>query len=401
MPVYYYQSIDKLGKKASNTIEAANEGEAKDKLRMQGLLITGLSNKKENKIPFRKRCKDLKGESLVTFTTQLAELLKASLPLYESLNSIEEQYRKDSFHPLIIRLCESIKEGGSLSSAMREFPASFSHDYCAMVEAGESIGALDIALDKLALMLAKKRKLNKQIVTALLYPAILLSFSCLTILMLLTFVIPTLEGLFEGREVNAFTSLVISFSHFFTRYPHLYIPVVLAIPLSLLYARRKKRFREWSQKLFLSLPIVKKIMVETALARFTRTLGSLLQGGVTMIAALQCARGVMRHPLLEKEIEEAEKKIVEGSRLSRELRKSKLIPTLVPRLLTIGEEGGKAQEMLLKLADIYEEEVEKKIARFLAILQPAILLLMGLIVGIIMLAVLLPLTDVNSFMNGG
>ena len=401
MPLYHYQSIDKAGKKLSQAITAPSLVEAKEKLRRQGILVTALSEKKEVSFALKKKSGELKGEHLVNFTSQLSELLKASLPLYESLLSLEEQCRGESFHPILLILCENIKSGSSLSKAMEQFPQSFSKDYCAMVEAGESIGALDLALDKLASLLSKQRKMNKQIITAMLYPLILLSFSCVTIFLLLTFVIPSLEALFEGREVNPFTTFVICISHFFTRWWHLYLPILFALPFLFAILNRKKEFRLRCHRLFLATPFLKKLLVETSLARFTRTLGSLLQGGVSMIPALQCARRVMNHPILEEVIEEAEKKIIEGSLLSKELRKSKHIPLLVSRLLSIGEEGGKTQEMLIKLADIFEEEVEKKLNRFLAILQPAILLLMGAVVGIIMLAVLLPLTDINSFMSGG
>lgn len=398
MPLYYYQAIDAKGKKSTKTIEAPHEKEARERLRRQGVLVIGLSA--QNKKSWLKKNPHLEKEALVTFTTQLAELLKASLPLYESLLSLEEQYRLESFHPVILAIAEEIKSGSALSKALAKHPESFNEHYIALVHAGESIGAIDKALEKLQHLLVKQMKLQKATMTALLYPAVLLCFSCFTLVMLLTFVIPSIEVIFADRPCNMITTCIISASHFVTRFWPLYLPLTLLTAVFGFYYTKKQKTRLWLSKKALSLPLIRSLIIESVLARFARTLGSLLKGGVSMIEAIALSRKVMRHPLLEEVVFEAEKKIVAGSFLSKELKKSPLIPTLVPRLLAVGEESGSLADMLLKIADIYEGEVEKRVGRLLALSQPAILLIMGAIIGLIMLAVLLPLTDINSFLGG-
>lgn len=401
MPVFHYQYLNLGGKKQIGTVEADSELDAKEKLRRQGTIVLSLSSgNKKSSSWHQKRKSSLRGKDLTTFTTQLGHLLTAGVPLYESLISLEEQYRQEAFHPVLLSLCERIKSGSSLSAAMEQFPESFNRLYCSMVKAGESVGVLDKTLEKLASLLTKQAAFRKQLVTALLYPLVLGAFSCGVIVMLLTFVIPSLEMIFEDRQVNGFTSFVISGSHFLTGWWMIYLPLLGGvITLLMLFLRSPRGNRLWNRQL-LKTPVLKTILTQAAIARFCRTMGTLLQGGVSLLQALQIARHVMRNPLLEEIIESAEKKIIEGSFLSVELKKNTLIPALVPRMLAIGEEGGNTPVMLQKIAEMYEEETEKTLARLTALAQPVILLIMGGIVGFVMLAVLLPLTDINAFLQG-
>lgn len=392
--LFQYRYIDDRGRKKRGLIEALHAAEAKEKLRAQKILVTALDSSTQKK----KRRDQIRKEALITFTTQLASLLKAGMPLYESLLSLEEQYRQESFHSILLHLCEQIKGGSSLSQAMEHYPDSFNRLYCSMVAAGESVGALDQTLEKLALLLGKQQKLKKQIITALIYPALLFGFSLIVAFLLLTFVIPSLETLFEDRNVNRFTKMVMSLSHFLTHQWIFYLPIIIGGATTLYFGLKTIKVKRWIQKRFLSIPFLKTLITQTAIARFSRTMGTLLEGGVSLIKALQIARKVMRNPFFEEVIEEAQAKIVEGSLLSVELKKSSLIPTLVPRMLAIGEEGGNTSDMLQKIADIYEEDVEKNLTRLTALAQPVILVIMGGIVGLIMIAVLLPLTDVSAFL---
>jgi len=398
MALFNYRYIDSAGKRKRGVIDATNTREAKEKLRSSGTVIIALEEASQNnKPPWKKRSHSLKGEMLITFTTQLAQLLAAGVPLYESLLSLEEQYRNEIFHPIILSLSDQIKEGASVSDAMNCFPNSFNDLYRAMVSAGESVGQLDKTLEKLATLLRKQNKVKKQLITALIYPALLFSFSVFIVLLLLIFVIPSLETLFEDRNVNSFTQLVIHLSHFFTRQWMFHLPLLGALVGGALFTAFSSKAKLWAQKQLLRTPFLKTLIIQAAMERFTRTTGTLLQGGVTIIQALKIGRKVMNNPYLEEVIEQAEQKIIEGSLLSIELKKSSLIPSLIPRMLAIGEEGGTTPIMLHKIADIYEEEVDKNVSRIMALAQPVILMIMGGVVGLIMLSVLLPLTDVSAF----
>ena len=400
MPLFHYRYIDSKGKKKSGIIDAEGVADAKEKLRTQKVLVLALEEKQlgKSKGVWRRQKEVIAGEHLINFTNQLSSLLIAGMPLYEGLICLEEQYRTEPFHPTVLYLCDQIKKGSSLSAAMRQLPESFDKLYCAMIAAGESVGALETTLGKLAALLAKQRKLKKQLTTAMIYPALLLSFSFIVCMLLLTFVIPSLETLFEDRSVNRFTSLVMGFSRFLTHQWALYMPLLflgIAGSTYLLFSPKGKLKMQW---LSLRLPLLKTLVTQTAMARFARTMGTLLQGGVTIIQALQISRKTMRNPFLEGVIEQAEGRIIEGSFLSAELKKSPLIPKLVPRMLAIGEEGGTAALMFNNIADLYEDEVDKTLTRVTSLAQPVILVIMGGVVGLIMLAVLLPLTDVNAFL---
>lgn len=398
MALYSYKYIDPKGKKKSGMLEADSLAHAKELLRAQKILVISLNLTSDKpKIFLKKKEPLLQGEALITFTTQLSQLLFAGLPLYESLLSLEDQSRNEPFHPIILSLCEQIKKGASLSEALGKFPNSFNTLYRSMVAAGESVGALDTTLDKLGTLLSKQRRLKKQLVTAMIYPFLLFSFSLVVILLLLTFVIPSLETLFEDRPVNRFTSLIMALSHFLTHGWLVYLPVLGFLSGGSLYLFSSEKGKRFFQRLVLRLPLLKTVVTQSAMARFSRSMGTLLQGGVTIIPALQISRKVMRNPFFEEIVENAEKKIIEGSFLSEEFKKSSLIPSLVPRMLAIGEEGGNAHLMFHKIADLYEEEVEKSLSRVTALAQPVILVVMGGIVGLIMLGVLLPLTDINAF----
>lgn len=391
MPVYQYQAFDQAGKKKAGFIEAHNEREARGILRDQGIMvkilaIKGKTASKEN----------LRGERLMTFTMQLAQLVSAQMPLYESLVTLEEQYRGESFHRIILSLCEQIKGGVPLSEAMAAFPDSFDKLYRAMISAGESVGSLDIVLNRLSHLLTRQNKLKSQITTAMIYPGILASFSLLIISLLLGFVVPSIEGIFADRPLNGFTSLVMSVSHFFRDYWWLYIPLGAATITLIVYKVRSQAGRLWLERNLLLVPFVKTVVIQTGVARFCRTMGTLQQGGLPIIDSLRISREVMRNVVLEKEVEQAEKKIIEGSSLSAELGRSKWIPSIVPRMLAVGEDTGSNVAMLNKLADMYEDEVEKSLDRVMALAQPVILIFMGTIIGTILLAILLPLTDVSS-----
>jgi len=392
MPLYQYQAIDAKGKKRSGLIEAQGEKEAKEKLREQGVMVSKLAPKTAGSSK-----ESLRGESLQAFTMQLSQLINAGVPLYQSLLAIEEQYRKEPFHRVLLSLCEQIKAGTPLSHAMANYPGSFDKLYCSMVAAGESAGALPIVLEKLNHLLGKENKLRRQLLTAMIYPAILGAFSLLIVIVLMTFVVPSMEGVFEGRELNGFTTAVLGASYIFRTYWWIYLPLLIGGGLFAFFFFRSVKGKLWLERNLLKVPVIRTLIIESAVARFTRTMGTLQQGGVTMIDSLQIARGVMSNVLMEDEMKKAEGKIVEGSSLSAEIARSRWIPLMVSRMLAVGEESGTTTVMLNKIADIYEDNIEKTLDRVMALAQPVILVFMGTVIGIVLLAILLPMTDVSTF----
>ncbi len=392
MPLYQYQAIDPAGKKKSGVVEGHNEREVKETLRNQGVMVTQLTEK--SGVSSRQ---NIRGENLLAFTIQLSQLINAGVPLYESLMAMEEQYRDEKFHRVMLSISEQIKAGKPLSEAMAQFPDSFDHLYCAMIKAGESSGALDLVLSRLSEFLQKRNKLKRQIVTALIYPAVLGSFSLLIIALLLGFVVPSIEGIFEGRQLNTFTETVLSVSHVLRDYWWVYIPLFIGLTTYAFIWLRSPNGKIWLQRNLIRVPLLKTLIIQTGISRFSRTMGTLQSGGLTMIESLRIGRDVIGNVVLEEEITKAEEKIIEGSSMSVEFGKSKWIPKMVSRMLSVGEDTGNTELIFNKIADMYEEEIEKSLDRVMALTQPIILVVMGTIIGMVMLAILLPLTDVSSF----
>lgn len=391
MAVYHYQAIDPRGKKRKGFIEAVDEREAKTKLREQGVMVTKLSS--QGRMGSKQ---NLSSEQLLSFTVMLSQLISSGIPLYESLLAIEEQSRLEPYHRIIASLCEQVKAGTPLSSAMSNFKGSFDKLYASMVGAGEAAGALNVVLERLSLLLKKQVSLRKTVKNALIYPALLSAFAIGSIFMLLGFVVPSIEGIFAERKLNSYTLFVLSLSHVVRNYFWIYIPILGLLGVYFFYEWRKPRTRVWLERQALKLPLIGNLMIQASIVRFSRTMATLLEGGLPLIEALKLSRDVMQNATLEEEIKRAEIKIVEGGSLSTELKRSRLIPSMVPRMLAVGEESGKLVEMLTKVADMYEGNLEKTIDQVMALMQPVILIVMGAIIGMVLLAILLPMTDISS-----
>jgi general secretion pathway protein F/type IV pilus assembly protein PilC len=392
--LYRYQALSNTGKKISGVIDADSLHSAKEKLRKEQILVVDLDlfqeKKKEITIPF---------PFLLDFTRMLGQLLRAGIPLFESLVIIEEKYHHHRFHPLLMDLCDCLKTGLSLSEALRKYPKSFDPIYVAMVHAGEQTASLPAIFEELCGLLQRQQKLKKQLFSAAAYPLFLGSFCVLVFMALLLFVIPPMKNLFEGRELHPITRFVFGASDFvMNQGSSLAIGILLFLTL-IAVALRHPVFRHKLDNVILRLPFIGGFLREAATIRFCRTSSLLLSGGLPILQTLQLSRHVMKNRLLEEIIVNAEQKVSEGKPLSQELKASPLIPSIVPRMLAIAEETGKTAFMLQNIANICEENLEKRLGQFTAFLQPALLLLLGLIVGLVLLSILIPMTDVGSALS--
>lgn len=392
MAHFNYSGFQKGGKKIAGSVEAESLGAAKNVLRAQGVMIVSL-------VPASARAArggGLKGDDLATFTALLAQLIDAGVPLFDALTALEEQYRGEKAHPVIASLCEQIKAGSSLSEALATLPNSFDSLYCSMVASGEASGSLKEVLDELAIHQEKQQKLKSDLSAALIYPAVLLSFAALAVSLLLFFVVPSLEELFEGRELNGFTLFVVGSSHFLRAHGLLLLGLLVAAVGGSIYFLRTPKGKLFFQRTQLKLPLLRTVKLKIALGRFCRTFATLLQGGVPLVESLRIARGVVNHLTLEEELRHMEEKVTQGAHLSDELLRSKLIPKLLARMAAVGEQSGTLATMFLRIASLYERDLEKGLQQTLTLLQPLILVFMGVLIGGIMLAILLPLTNVGN-----
>lgn len=394
MPLFRYHSLTQDGKKTIGTIEADSLALAKERLRARQVYVTQLVLARGARSTLH-----LSHQRRFSFTRELAQMLQAGLPLYDAMITIEEKYRRDPGHALFLDIIDRLKQGQSFSSALKMYPRVFDEIYIAMVCSAEETGSLADVFVQLSSLLEKREKLRKQIVSALIYPAFLLSFSVLVTLGLFFWVIPSMGSLFEGRTIHPLTQLVLGISQFLRQYGLLLgLGGVTCCSLGWGVLRKKETRRSIYIR-FMHWPLIGTLLLQAALARFFRCGTLLLHSGIPLIESLRLSRQVMQHPVLEEELARIEYKVIAGTKLQGELKLSPFFPSLVVRLLGIAEETGRMEDMFGTLAGIYEEEMEKSLTQLTTLLQPALLILLGAIVGLVILAILLPLTDVGGLMG--
>ena len=395
MGIFQYRAVKADGQRLKGSLEATSFDEAKRLLREQQLIIIGL----EESAPAQKKCLKMSYEQRVIFTSQLSQLLEASVPLYEALEALEEQAQGEPYQAVITAVREQIRKGVSFSTALGSYPDTFSPHFRAIVVAGESVGRLDSALLRLSQLLTSEKQSRQKLISALLYPAILSVLLVASLCILIFFVIPSIEGLFEGRELPAFSTIVISTAHFIHRNT-VWILVLGCGGLALsVYHLSNPLARERLIAKMLRWPVVGPYLLKSCLARFAKTLSNLIAGGTPLSSALVFAKEAIGNAVLESEMEQASKEIIEGQTFSSSLHRSELIPPLFARMVLIGEETGRLAPMLANVSALYEEDSDRLLERAVSLLQPLLLVTMGLVIGATLLAILLPLADFGSMLD--
>ncbi len=392
MPIYQYEAVGPSSKRIQGAIDAESLESAKQKLLKQSLFLVRIKE-----AAARTTRSILKRHEQLRLTRELSRLLKAGLPLYESLLALEEKYRGQKAQRLLLDLCEQVRGGERFSSALARHGATFDFLFVAMVANAEQTGSLSAALEELSHLIAKQLSVRKQLMNALLYPAFLFGFCLVVLSSLLFYVVPSLQDLFEGRELHPLTTAVfwVSKAARNSKVPLCSAAALLAGGFAILWLRSASR--EMLRSLVFRLPLLQSILAKAALLRFCRAAASLSEGTVPIVEALSQASSVMRHPVLQKSVEQATKAIGEGKPMDEAFRNQPLIPSLLPRMLGIAKEGGTFSPTLRHLSDIYEDDLERALTLFTSVAQPALLLFLGLIIGFVLLSVLIPLTDVSSF----
>ncbi len=391
--LYKYLAYSSVGNKEVGIVNADSLTLAKEKLLKEQVYVVKIAAYTKNRSGIT-----LSGARLQNFTRDLYVLLKSGLPLYDCLQILQQKNRRSKLAPLFLDLCDQVKQGQHLSRALENYPKVFPPLYIAMVKAGEESGTLDHSFKELSHLLTKQYALRKKVMSAMIYPIFLSVFCVLVVALLLFFVVPSMSELFEGRTLHPITEYVLGTSQFLNSHGLAIFSIAMSGMLGAMLFFKQKKGKEWLMMLFLKLPILSRMITETVFARFCRAFSVLMDGGVPLIQSLELSREVMRHFLFEQIIVKAQQKVVEGKKLSDEMGKSPYVPQLVTRFLAIAEEAGNTGQMMEHAAEIYEEDVERGLSRFTSLLQPIILLFLGLIVGVILLSVLLPLTDVNSIL---
>jgi general secretion pathway protein F/type IV pilus assembly protein PilC len=289
--------------------------------------------------------------------------------------------------------------GKALSKALEDFPESFSPLYRALISAGEAVGNLELALSRLTTLLSSQQKASKQLISALTYPLFLFGLMLVAITILVGFVVPSLEQLFEGRNLPWFTSVVFSLSATLRNHWAVLVGGIISSITFLYFYLKRPQVKQQLQRNLLRLPVIGRYIIHSSLARFARTLSSLLDGGLPLTTSLSFAQEGLYNVRLEEVIESVSNKVIEGKTISGELAHYKEIPSLFTRMVKIGEESGKLATMLSQVALIYEEETERSLQLIVSLSQPVLLIVMGGAIGAVILSVLMPLADVQSLLQ--
>lgn len=394
MTLFEYTAINSKGKKTKGVLDAKNIQQVQTKLFEENLTPTAICQIRKKRISKR-----IKKSEILHFTRELSRLLLASLPLYDSLLALEEKYRSDKIHPMIIDLCDQIKKGVSFSQGLKNYSHIFNPLYQSMIANSEKTGNLAKVLEQVAILMDKELAVKAKLTSAMIYPCILVGFCFIVLTSLFFYVIPSLSDLFEGRNVHIYTKIVLNMSLFLNEHAKVFIFSLIAFVLFAILCYSVKSLKIIFYKIISKSWMVGKIMQKTALIRYCRSLSSLLKGGVPFVEALALSRKVMNHPLLESIFEKIDGKVIQGKSFATLLQKTNVVPPIMSRMVAIAEQSGKMPYMLEQIAEIEEEDLAKNLTLLTSVAQPVILLILGTVVGLVLLAVLLPLTDVSSFMS--
>lgn len=401
MPIFKYKAYNTSGREVSGELEALSVKEAVQRLKKDGLYPKGISSLKAGKKAFRLYGSRVTLTELATVSSQLSTLLSSGATLYDALsvliNEVENRYLRGVF----IHIKESISEGSSLAKALEAHPEVFPEMYHRMVEAGESSGTLDKSLDRLSEYLETKERVNNRVRTALLYPVLMTFVGVGVLSFLVLFVIPKITRIFEDTQqaLPLITVVLLGIVGFFRNYWLFILIAIGGAGWGLKEFIKKPKGKAIKDNMFLRFPWIGKFIKHYFIASLARMLGSLLESGIPMLNALEMTKRVLGHTVYEKILNKAIKDVTEGGSLSRSLEDSRFIPGLLIHMIAIGEKSGNLDSLLLKAAGTYEREFETSVTRALSLFEPFLILAMGLVVGFIVLAILLPIFQLNQIIR--
>jgi general secretion pathway protein F len=405
MPVYEYKALDIKGKTTSGIIDAESSLIARQKLRASSTFpvsikeVSDTATKKEPRSFFIYRYfKRVRPSEVSIMTRQLATVVGAGFPLVSALDTLIPQTRSKTFQKIIAKIKESIVEGNSFARSLSLYPGTFSSLYVNMVRAGESSGALEIVLERLADITEKQQALKQRITTAMTYPVLMTFIGALVLFVLLTFIVPSITSIFSDMEqaLPAPTLFLITISELLKNYWWIILIVMIGILIALNVIKKTEKGSYFFDKTKLFLPGFGLLAKKLVSARFARTLGSLLENGVSMLPALDIVKNIAGNKLISNMIEDASKEVGKGQPLGSALAKGKILPDFIIQMIQVGEQSGELEAMLNKIADVFENEVEYSIMRMTSLLEPVMILVMGIIVGFIVLAICLPIFEMNQ-----
>ncbi len=404
MATFVYEAMNQHGEEVKDQVEAASTEDALAKIRTLGYFPTRIAEKggKKKEQATKKKGKPVSFGGVSTkrmtqFTRQLSTLIDAGLPILRSLNILQEQQKPGNLKNVLRAVADDIEAGATLSEAMGKHPKTFNRLYVNMVAAGETGGVLDTILQRLAEFMEKAAKLKRKIIGAMVYPVVVILFAVGIVSGIMIVVIPKFKEIFIdfGVPLPAPTVLLMGISDWFVDGSPpgwaviLFSPIVLAVLFKLVRSSQGGRYAV--DVVALKIPILGKLLMKTAVARFTRTLGTLITAGVPILEAIMITKETSGNEVYARALQVVHDSIREGESFANPLRASKVVDSIVVNMVDVGEETGELDKMLMKVADNYDEEVDVIVASLVSLLEPIMVVVLGVIVGFIVVALFMPL----------
>ena len=408
MPIFEYRGVDAKGKDVRGIIDADTPRLARTRLKTSGVFPTEVQETVTERRGSRRDfslshlMKRARIQDVSVMTRQLATLIEAGIPMVPALNSLTNQIENPILKKVVSQIRERVKEGSSLSDALREFPRVFSNLYVNMVTAGESSGALDIVLLRLADFTENQVKLRNRVMAALIYPILMVFLASGAVIFLMVKVVPKILELFEdwGQTLPVPTVILLNVTNFLKSYGWaLVLGLVTALLITVFYFKTE-RGRTVFDRLILWVPIFGSLTRIIATTRFSRTLGTLLASGIPLVRAMNIVKNIVNNRVIAKAIENSQESIVEGQSIAAPLARSGVFPPMVTDMIAVGENSGQLEHMLMKVSDAYDSQIETTVSGLTSILEPLLIVFMGGIVLFIVLAVLLPIFEMNQMVVG-
>lgn len=397
---FQWSGLNRQGKRVSGVLQAVSIKEAQAELRKMNIEIVKLE--KKSQLLFTMPGQKVKPRDILLFTRYLSTMITAGLPILQALDVIGREQENTAMQNLVSTLKTNIASGKTLGESFSQFPQHFDELYCSLIKAGEKSGTLDKILKRLADYLEKTEILKRKIKKALTYPTVILIVAFGVSLVLLLFVVPQFQAIFSsfGAQLPLFTRMVVNFSHFLRSYFPL---VIVFLALMIMAFRRSLRtsrnFRERVDAFMLRIKVIGPLLRKGIISRYTRTLAITLDAGVPIIEAMQLMENVMGNLVYSKAVMQICKDVASGNQLYVSMSNTKLFPNMVVQMISIGETSGALAEMLNKVADYYEEEVNNIVDNLSSLLEPLIMVLLGGIIGTFVVAMYLPIFKLGSIVK--
>ncbi|MFK7985275.1 MAG: type II secretion system inner membrane protein GspF [Sandaracinaceae bacterium] len=408
MAVFVYRGITTAGKEVKGVKDAESARALRGALRRDGVLVTEVLEESEardktsREVDFGRFFRRVKPLDIALMTRQLATLIKSGVPLVESMSALIDQLEKPDLKRAMTQTRDRVNEGSSLADALREHPDVFEKLYVNMVEAGEASGTLEVVLMRLADFLENQARLKNTVQSALAYPAFMALMGLATITIMMVVVVPKVTAIFEDFEqaLPWYTRLLIFSSDIFINYWYLLLALGLGGFFGFRYWKKTPAGRATLDRWVLDAPLFGPLALMVSVARFSRTLATLLSSGVPLLNAMEITRNVLGNTELERVIEEARNSIREGESIAAPLKRSGRLPPIVTHMIAVGERSGQLEEMLENVADSYDVQVSAKVQMVTSLLEPILIVLLGGMSGGIAFAILMPLMQINEFVGG-